>query len=444
MRARAPTSLENLLRTWLCGISRLASSLPRSLGKKPSSVGRSGRARDLLANPRPRYGFQAGRRSRRASSLALLVVAGCTTATPDVPDAAPRDLAAPEAGCVSYCLDDTDCGGLRCDRHSGPCGQCVQCLRDEDCGGGGQLCDPRSHSCHAGCSAQRGCGPDGGACELDAGLCFECLAEGDCGDPTRPRCDVGQRRCFACLPQSDNCDRTHFCQLVGSEYQCSFGCKGDADCGMGMRCDAMAHQCVGCLGDADCPPGKVCGANRCVAGCSDQHPCGPNVSCCGGQCVLEAVDVRNCGGCGVACKANWSCCGGACADPLVDPANCGGCGMPCVVAHGTPSCSFGGCGIAACDAGFDDCNRDLSDGCETKITTIANCGACRRQCVMPNAFPVCDNGACAIGACFQNFADCDGAGQNGCEIALMQDPKNCGKCGAMCAQGQQCINGICR
>lgn len=97
------------------------------------------------------------------------------------------------------------------------------------------------------------------------------------------------------------------------------------------------------------------------------------------------------------------------------------------------SCAGNSC---TCTGGFDDCDGDADNGCETDITQDPNCGACGATC---------ENGACSNGTCVcaPGFADCDDNGSNGCEAQPASDPHNCGACGTDCADGV-CQDGVCQ
>ena len=229
-----------------------------------------------------------------------------------------------------------------------------------------------------------------------------------------------------------------------------------------------------CLQDTHCPAGAWCrlvgNSSTCVPGCNDDARCGQGLGmkCCANQCIDTSRDARNCGGCGVscmtpnagsacvngqctagACRAGWGDCnnnpGDGCETNLrVDTSNCMGCGMTCSIAHAVAACG-GGCYLAACSYGYEDCNSDPKDGCE--VATLAdakNCGGCGMLCAgVPRAQVGCNLGACALLGCNNGFSDCDGVYNNGCEVATGTDIRNCGKCGNQCAQGQVCINGEC-
>jgi hypothetical protein len=173
--------------------------------------------------------------------------------------------------------------------------------------------------------------------------------------------------------------------------------------------------------------------------------------------INTAADVDHCGTCATKCvKANDTpvCNAGACAVAScdtgygncdLDPANgcetnlntsttnCGKCNASCSVANGTPACNLGKCDIASCKAGFDDCNADPSDGCETNINKdTTNCGKCGTSCVVANGTPACTAGACSISACGANYADCNKLATDGCESDTRVDKANCGACGNVC------------
>jgi hypothetical protein len=52
----------------------------------------------------------------------------------------------------------------------------------------------------------------------------------------------------------------------------------------------------------------------------------------------------------------------------------------CQFANATATCSGGACAIAACTAGFGDCNGSPADGCENRLDTATDCGSCGTAC----------------------------------------------------------------
>ena len=63
-----------------------------------------------------------------------------------------------------------------------------------------------------------------------------------------------------------------------------------------------------------------------------------------------------------------------------DPDNCGRCGGICNGAHATAGCNDGEC-VLTCDDGWDDCDGNVDDGCESDVTSPRSCGTCGNVCV---------------------------------------------------------------
>ncbi len=184
------------------------------------------------------------------------------------------------------------------------------------------------------------------------------------------------------------------------------------------------------------------------------------------------TDLNNCGSCGLVCPsgphATASCaagtCGFACApgyencdgDPqngceahLVDDVmNCGACGNVCpTYPNGDAACRNSTCEFS-CNwiEGWDDCNDDLSDGCEANLSSTDHCGECGYVCNCEHATPVCEEGPmglrCRCGDCDYGWMNC-GYPEEGCWWHVASDPNNCGFCGTPCAPGQTCDMGAC-
>jgi alpha-tubulin suppressor-like RCC1 family protein len=115
----------------------------------------------------------------------------------------------------------------------------------------------------------------------------------------------------------------------------------------------------------------------------------------------------------------------------------------CYVANGVPACGAGGaCVVASCEVGFDDCNLDAKDGCESVLATSAtDCGQCGNTCSRPNAASSCSNGQCVRAACNEGFADCNHDDADGCEVDLRSSADNCGACGTTCrvCENSRCV-----
>lgn len=169
--------------------------------------------------------------------------------------------------------------------------------------------------------------------------------------------------------------------------------------------------------------------------------------------------------------------GGVCiANTQTDPMNCGACGNRCpAAANATPACAMGSCALT-CASGFADCDRSAGNGCEARLDTEMNCGACGTSCsgatpvcsmnrcasgcagtetrcggacvntasntahcgrcdnpcpARPNATASCAAGACAI-VCNASFANCDSSATNGCEVNTTNTLAHCGSCNNAC------------
>lgn len=236
-------------------------------------------------------------------------------------------------------------------------------------------------------------------------------------------------------------------------------CNTDAYC---FSCEAGGDGGSG----GDTGGGGTGGIVTCDQGCGDD-------TCCDGICVNTSGDADNCGECGNTCEAaahgSGACFEGKCTfecaigfadcnmlagdgcevDVVTDTAHCGDCDTICLFANAVPQCAGGQCGILACNAGFDDCNGMIEDGCEVNLGTDPdNCAACGTVCdAPPNGKPDCLAGQCAFGGCLFGFGDCDASIGNGCEINLTNDEQNCGTCGYVCPDlpnaTPACLNAAC-
>jgi hypothetical protein len=100
-------------------------------------------------------------------------------------------------------------------------------------------------------------------------------------------------------------------------------------------------------------------------------------------------------------------------------------------------CASGEC--QQCPSGQYDCDGDGSNGCESDLTGIDACGSCDNECTGGQATWQCTDGSCEITACDEGYDDCDGDGSNGCETSL-SGSDNCGSCGNECGIGQTCCS----
>ena len=168
--------------------------------------------------------------------------------------------------------------------------------------------------------------------------------------------------------------------------------KGAGDGALDGAIDATLDARTGVPGAA---AGSLCARTPCPAGAVQ----------CGAQCV-SSTDPRF--GCGA----------DSCA--------------PCAIAHAKPRCASQACAIAACEAGWADCNGDPSDGCEADLTSPASCGACGVACAAPNG--VCTPSGCAS-TCSPPLTLCSsdsGTANDRC-VDLTKAPYECGGCGTACS-----------
>jgi hypothetical protein len=298
------------------------------------------------------------------------------------------------------------------------------------------------------------------------------------GDPGGPACDTARGRCVPCTDAEDRCPTGQYC--VPMMQSCQPGCRDDNACATasgdgGMtqrRCDLSSRQCVACVIDEHCPAGNLCVGNLCVAGCSSVRACPTGQTCCMGGCVDTQSNTASCGACGARCTVlnatavclNGQCGYSACTAPfgdcdrdvlngcesnlLNDTSHCGACGTACGNrANASARCEAGTCRYT-CNAGFEDCDGDASNGCETDTRTTATaCGACGNRCALANAESTCVDGRCAVGRCAANFGDCDGNALNGCEADLRTSVAHCGFCNTSCPGAPNavpaCAQGTC-
>ncbi|MCB9536715.1 MAG: hypothetical protein H6704_10730 [Myxococcales bacterium] len=206
-------------------------------------------------------------------------------------------------------------------------------------------------------------------------------------------------------------------------------CTASTDCRSGfciVTDDAQSRACTRpCGGDTDCPADWLC-RQVTNAEADVTFICVPRETPCGGADLQ--TDPAHCGACGRACErpgARPACADGACVDGLclpglhdVDGDAANGCEYACTATLN---------GVEACDAIDNDCDGRVDEGVDLAADP-AHCGACNRACAPPNAQGVCRDGACAVAACAEGFADADGAAGNGCEQVLCQPddtPETC-------------------
>jgi hypothetical protein len=76
-------------------------------------------------------------------------------------------------------------------------------------------------------------------------------------------------------------------------------------------------------------------------------------------------------------------------DVTDDPDNCGGCGTECYYPRGSGICVNKVCMFDGCEAGWDDCDDNVTNGCETPLGTALDCDACDNACVSSHGTNTC-------------------------------------------------------
>lgn len=358
----------------------------------------------------------------------------------------PHELACDRA-CIDPLSDPNHCGG--CDQACGATEICSEggcACPDGTTACDGACVDLESDPAHCG-----GCGQ---ACEvgpnMEAAACVEggCVAEclpgfADCDGEAANGCEVDLTAPTSCGACDVSCRDDQAC--VEGSCACPEGWEVCGDRCVDLSSDV--DHCGAC--DLRCRDGEnvddaTCEEGACVLSCGHSF-----LSCDGDPttgCETWTRDnPEHCGGCDIACRADQICagttcgcpegtteCDGVCVDLESDAAHCGGCGQAC--ADGA-ACAGGSC----CDVGLAACGT----ACADLSTHPEHCGACGASCLFANVeAATCEAGACASMSCQEGFDDCNGDMADGCETDLLTDPANCGACGAnACHIG--CGNGEC-
>ncbi len=299
----------------------------------------------------------------------------------------------------------------------------------------------------------------GDGCEVNLNLdrdhCGDCNTSCD----TNESCVSGACRCGGSGPDCAG-DQTDFC--------CGTSCR-DLRTDL-AHCGACDHACTNQHGSTSCSAGSC--EPSCDAGWDDcdgqpDNGCEEDIwqtSSCGADCntvdcsvaVVHASGVEcDSGSCDYgSCQTGWGDCDGERSDGCeTDLYQDDACGSTCdnrvdcnsEIAHASgPYCDAGACDYDQCAAGYDDCDGDRTDGCETDIWQVDGCGTncdnrvdCNGQ--VQNAVTVlCSSGACDYDQCAPGYADCDGDRTNGCETDIWQVDD----CGNGCDPGPDCTSQV--
>lgn len=83
--------------------------------------------------------------------------------------------------------------------------------------------------------------------------------------------------------------------------------------------------------------------------------------------------------------------------------------------------------------------------CLNVWSDVNNCGECRNKC-FGRFFVIskCSEGKCFFECDMKNGrCDCGGCKCNSCEVNIMIDKQNCGRCENVCFVGVFCVGGVC-
>ena len=275
------------------------------------------------------------------------------------------------------------------------------------------------------------CGGCGAVCNRP-NAAVACMA----GDCVIAGCDPGFDDCNG--NAADGCE-----QMLDTAEHCGA-------CGMTCTFPNAVAACVGgACALSSCEPGfDDCDMDT-ATGCEQMLDTVDDCGACGTMCVFANAAARcNAGMCEIeACDAGYDDCNmdptDGCETALSTLTDCGSCGTACSVANATATCATGMCRVEMCDAGFGDCNTNPADGCERPLATLTDCGMCGRSCNLPSATESCATGTCEITACDAGRGDCNTMPADGCEVDLTRTDMHCGMCGNACPPGDRCRFSTC-
>ncbi len=293
---------------------------------------------------------------------------------------------------------------------------------------GRYACVPeRAGLCEA-CSKDSDCPYPADRCIALGGVSFcgrDCSGDGLC--PDSYTCDFafdgqGNQVGPQCQPTSGSCGCTmsNIGQTVPCERRNGFGrCMGTRVCGddgLGAcnaqipaeeACNNLDDDCNGVIDDN---MGLLsCGIGACrreLAACFE----GRLQTCMPGVPTAEICDEQD-NDCNSVIDDGF--------DKMSSVSHCGTCTTVCSTTNGQPKCVRGQCDIASCNMGFDNCNLQIADGCETNLLVDQlNCGGCGNRCTAPHTAGNCNAGRCEF-QCETGWVNLDGDFANGCEYACV-------------------------
>jgi len=321
-----------------------------------------------------------------------------------------------------------------------------------------------------------------------AGVSSPLCSSGECGFNN---CTAGYGNCDAKL--ANGCETSlqtiYNCGECGN--QCIFP-NSTAECNFGTcqisSCDPLFGNCDGKIENGcetsftsidNCGAcGKVCNYPNAVSSCINGNctieSCTGGMGNCDGNlengCEVSLdSSINNCGACGAKCNltnAESGCTNGqcfitkcntgfydcdnnpsnGCESTLNDLNNCGACGKVCTTENSNSTCVLGQCVVDSCDPGFANCDSNSQNGCEASLNSPYTCGSCKNKCYYPNGIAACVNGNCTLESCEPGYSDCNNNPSDGCETRTSNSVNNCGGCGIVCNLPNAesvCINSQC-
>lgn len=358
------------------------------------------------------------------------------------------------------CLDNDDVAVCLCDPGYAPSASSLECVADGTDGDGDSDVDSDVDGDSDSDADVEPCVPSTEICNEVDDDCDGVVDEGF--DLTRDPENCGS--CGNICPV-DPTNASSWCIPEGCVIECDFGsvnCNDDLDDGCETRL-GTPDSCGGC--DDPCPEDRPLCEYDPTLGYACVTDCVPPEIACSGSCVDISTNVAHCGECSGVCTApphaSPTCSAGECGyvcDPdfgdcetTVDDGcetslrsvdNCGRCGNFCEFEHATPICSDGECSIGSCDSGWGDCLPGGTDGCETPLDTVTNCGECDEPCDLEHADGSCETGVCTLMTCLPGFDNCDDDPETGCETDLTA-VTDCGSCGNECGSEELCRDSSC-
>ncbi|MFI5308909.1 MAG: hypothetical protein ACHQ53_16240, partial [Polyangiales bacterium] len=286
----------------------------------------------------------------------------------------------------------------------------------------------------------------------------------DCDHDPTTGCEVSATDVNNCGTCGNRCSFSHGVASCNAGKCVRTGCDAlYADCDTSASdCETLtntAQNCMACgktCSDGDVPNATascdtgVCGVGMCLSGYGDCNAVPSD------GCEQQLATTTHCGACNMPCDftgatsdcATGVCLATACApgyddcdgnpangcDSLTQASHCGACDKSCDTSLSnvtTADCSSAGCTLQ-CASGYADCDNDPSTGCETKISSLQRCGACDTPCSLPHSEVSCDTGVCSFVRCSPGWGDCNNDPvTDGCETSLAQND-HCGACNTSC------------